>query len=143
MTEQEVIKDLIERHQTTKTKLSFNEWIMAKKTRAIIIDPFTRETYEVILDGSLQDMYHKIGYRCELVERITIDGFTELWLDEEGLYKDHANEDGIKYGFQPKQFLHPLWGRAIVTGKGMKDTKLSVDGVRTMIKHWVTAKGGI
>jgi hypothetical protein len=143
MNEEEVINKLKEQYEQTKTRLTFNEWIMAKKIKAIIIDPFIRDAYEVILDGSLQDMYDKIGYQCELVERITIDGFTEIWVDEEGLYPSHANEDGVKYGFQPKQFIQPLWGRAIVTGNGMKDIKLSAQGVRLMIRNWVTTKSGI
>lgn len=144
MTETDVLDQLKERYRTSNSNLSFNEYIMTKKTKAIIIDPFTRSVTQTELDGSLDDIYQKIGNGCELFEMIHVDAFTDLYVDEEGLLSGHASEGEEKFGFMLTMWNRPIWGRAIVVGRDMKgqnkSTNLSPDGVRAMLRNWVQGR---
>jgi len=113
MTEADVLDQLKERYRTSNSNLSFNEYIMTKKTKAIIIDPFTRSVTQTELDGSLDDIYEKIGNGCELFEMIHVDAFTDLYVDEEGLLSGHASEGEEKFGF-----MLTMWN-VILAGEGL------------------------
>ena len=133
-----------QRHKETITRLTLNEWLMKPKSiKVVVIDPFKHEIEEKYMDGTLQSIYDLID--CELFEVIRIDGFTELYVDEEARMYGKAMMDDMKHGFMIRPFTYPIFGRALVVGtpdkKGeMTGTHLTAAGVRMMLSHWVKYK---
>jgi hypothetical protein len=125
-----------EQFQITKTNLTLNEWLMKPKSiKVILICPMTKTIEEKFIDGSLESIYNLIG--CDLFEVVNVDGFTDIYVDEEGAINN------TKSGFVLNGKSQPIFGRGLVVGtpdkKGnMTPTNLTPEGAKNMISHWFT-----
>jgi hypothetical protein len=104
-----------------------------KSIKVILICPMTKTITEQFIDGSLESIYNLIG--CDLFEVVNIDGFTDVYVDEEGAINN------TKSGFVLNGINTTLFGRGMVVGtpdkKGnMTSTNLNPEGVKKMISHW-------
>lgn len=146
--EKELMSNLFYHYQLSESNLSFHEWILTKQTtnmkiKAVIIDPYEMAIKETEIDNKLEAYYEAIGYGCELIEVFNIDNFTDLIIDEEGLFEGHAEDDnGDKKGFILRGYKKPLFGKAIVVGRKGENfisTNLNRDGVYNMLGGWITS----
>lgn len=76
--------------------------------RGILIDVAKLNVFEVEFDG-LDDMYRLID--CDMVECVSLNRNTDLWVDEEGLLKN----DGKGFFFYAGR-EEPLKGNGLITG---------------------------
>jgi len=103
--------------------------------KAILIDPHNRSVSEVEVSKSrfLKDLYAHIG--CDLVERaISEDRKHEVWLDEEGLFKQPLAF--FKFEGYPQEAYA---GKGVILGcnrtlSDSKDCPLTLDEVKAKVK---------
>jgi hypothetical protein len=103
--------------------------------KAILIDPHNRSVSEVEVNKKtfLKDLYEHIG--CDLVERaISDDRKHEIWLDEEGLFRQPLAF--FKYSGYPQEAYA---GKGVILGcnrtlSDSKDCTLTLDEVRAKVE---------
>ena len=100
--------------------------------RAILIDPFLRVISEVSVNGDLQSIYDILDIRTLAI--VNIDNTNSLYIDDEGLLKDHNSL------FEIASYPQPLAGRGLVVAHYEEgetvETTLDIDQIRSMI-GWV------
>ena len=100
--------------------------------RAILIDPFLRVISEVNVDNDLQSFYDILNIRSLAI--VNIDNTNSLYIDDEGLLKDHNSL------FEIASYTVPLAGRALVVAHNEEgetiETTLNIDQIRAMV-GWV------
>ena len=53
--------------------------------KGIVIDPNTQTVEEVQVQNNLEGYYELLG--CDLIDRVAVDDYNDLIVDDEGLYK--------------------------------------------------------
>ena len=100
--------------------------------RAILIDPFLRVISEVNVNNDLQSFYDILDIKTLAI--VNIDNTNSLYIDDEGLLKDHNSL------FEIASYAVPLAGRALVVAHNEEgetiETTLDIDQIRSMV-GWV------
>lgn len=104
--------------------------------KGILIDVENRSVTEVEVDTKdvLHSMYKLIG--CELVDRVSINGHDDIWVDDEGLLTMTEKSKFFSYRGCPS----PLVGNGLilgVNGKGESiNPKITTEEVRMNVKFY-------
>lgn len=58
--------------------------------RAIVIDPFTKSVYDHTMNAGEDGGYHELRriIGCDIVQRVSLGGRVDAWIDDEGLLTD-------------------------------------------------------
>ena len=84
------------------------------KIKGLLIDPFKHTVTEVEREKGLFEIYRLT--QCSIVEAAYLKNGDAIYIDEEGTFEGHCeNEEGIKKAFQIKG-MQPLFGYGLVTG---------------------------
>lgn len=117
----------------------------ATSIKVIVINPYDRTIYPVVMKNDLNGIYKTLGHGAELFEIIRVDGISDILVDEEGLFPGHCeNGQGVKCGFKLRSRNYPIFGTGIVVSHNKSgdftSTSLSAEGVRMMVEGWVQGK---
>lgn len=85
------------------------------------VDGSVKQIYPEKKDFTLQEMYKIIG--CELVEMVQLSKGVEMWVDEEGLLKEHPIENTVATAYYRKAYPHADPDELLIVGNAIIQDK--------------------
>jgi hypothetical protein len=102
--------------------------------KTILIDPFEQTVTAVDIERGIKPIYNLLGVSCFCIGHYLPDG-DAIYVDDEGLFENHAEKDNLKYAFTINNNL--LFGKGLVIGSRStgesEDCKIDVSSLRKLI----------
>ena len=104
-------------------------YLYMKLINVVLIDVTNKTVTDVTIENKLEAYYEKIG--CDLVEHVHIDRNIDMYVDEEGLFKDKP--------FFTIKSSTPLRGNGLIIGTDFEtgettSSKLKADQIRPFVR---------